>query len=92
MLGGFCEVRKPYSEWCYSEWHFGDVVRCSRPGHYVIAWDERTGPVESSAVQNSKCRDARLLDGVTARRSQHMYMSTQVRHETGHHDALTGQR
>ena len=86
------EVRKPYSEWCYSEWHFGDVERCSRPGHYVIAWDERTGPVESSAVQNSKCRDARLLDGVTARRSQHMYMSTQVRHETGHHDALTGQR
>ncbi len=40
------EVRKPYSEWCYSEWHFGDVVRCSRPGHYVIAWDERTGPIE----------------------------------------------
>ena len=40
------EVRKPYSEWCYSEWHFGDVERCSRPGHYVIAWDERTGPVK----------------------------------------------
>ena len=32
-------MRKPYSEWCYSEWHFGDVERCSRPGHYVIAWD-----------------------------------------------------
>ena len=85
------EVRKPYSEWCYSEWHFGDVERCSRPGHYVIAWDDRTGPVESSAVQNSKCRDARLLDGVTARRSQHMYMSTQVRHKAGHHDALARQ-
>ena len=45
------EVRKPYSEWCYSEWHFGDVVRCSRPGHYVIAWDDRTGPVVESCVE-----------------------------------------
>jgi len=45
------EVRKPYSEWCYSEWHFGDVARCSRPGHYVIAWDDRTGPVVESCVE-----------------------------------------
>ncbi len=45
------EVHNPYSEWCYSEWHFGDVERCSRPGHYVIAWDERTGPVVESCVE-----------------------------------------
>ena len=43
------EVRKPYSEWCYSEWHFGTVSHMSKPGHYVIAWDERTGPIEYAA-------------------------------------------
>jgi len=43
------EVRKPYSEWCYSEWHFGTVSHMSKPGHYVIAWDERTGSIEYAA-------------------------------------------